>query len=138
MPSAASESPAKQTQPPGTAFYTKRTVRRWLRLFVFYSSVTILTGAVSLLFADLLWRGGWTNISTIILILFIILFALISIGCMHGIFGFLLRVLGDSNSITALGNYQDQSIEGVSVAIVFPTYNEGVARVMEGLRTTYV
>ncbi len=136
MPTAAAQT-STAPQPPGTTFYHKRTVRRWLRLFVFYSLVTVLTGAVSVLFADLLWRNGWTNSSTIILILFVILFALISIGCMHGIFGFVLRVCGDSDRITKLGDYKNKSIEGVSVAVVFPTYNEGVARVIEGLRTTY-
>lgn len=124
-------------QEPGTTFYNKRRVRRWLRLFVFFSLATLLTGAVSVLFADLLWRSGWTNSSTILLILFIILFGLISIGCLHGVFGFFLRTFGDPDRITRLGDYQHQDIGGVSVAIVFPTYNEGVARVMEGLRTTY-
>lgn len=124
-------------QKTGTTFYTRRRVWRWLRLFVFFSAVTLLTGAVSVLFADLLWRSGWTNSSTILLILFIILFGLIVIGCMHGIFGFFLRTFGDPDRITRLGDYKDQEIGGISIAIVFPTYNEGVARVMEGLRTTY-
>src|SRR5882724_266898 len=138
MPAAPSESSASAGQKPGTSFYAKRVVRRWLRLFVFYSLVTLLTGAVSVLFADLLWRSGWTNSSTILLVLFVILFGLIAIGCMSGIFGFVLRTFGDPDRITRLGAYKGQSIEGVSVAVVFPTYNEGVARVMEGLRTTYV
>src|SRR5882724_4439961 len=138
MPAAPSESSASAGQKPGTSFYAKRVVRRWLRLFVFYSLVTLLTGAVSVLFADLLWRSGWTNSSTILLVLFVILFGLIAIGCMSGIFGFFLRTFGDPDRITRLGDYKGQSIEGVSVAVVFPTYNEGVARVMEGLRTTYV
>src|SRR5690348_15267157 len=123
-------------QEPGTTFYAKRRVRRWLRLFVFFSFVMLLTGAVSVVFADLLWRSGWTNSSTILLILFIILFALISVGCMHGVFGFFLRTFGDRDRITRLCDYKHQDIGSVSVAIVFPTYNEGVARVMEGLRTT--
>ena len=137
MPTVTSEPTTTSSPPTGTTFYQKRTVRRWLRVFVFYSLVTLLTGAVSVLFADLLWRNGWTNISTIILVLFVILFALISIGCMHGIFGFVLRFFGDRDRITRLGDYKNKSIEGVSVAVVFPTYNEGVARVIEGLRTTY-
>jgi membrane glycosyltransferase len=137
MPAAEPESSRAAGQK-STAVYTNRPLRRWLRLFLFYSLVTLLTGAVSVLFADLLWRSGWTGTSTILLILFVILFGLISIGCMHGIFGFFLRTFGDPDRITRLGDYKNQSIDGVSVAIVFPTYNEGVARVMEGLRTTYV
>jgi membrane glycosyltransferase len=137
MPGAEPESPRTGGRKPATVF-VNRPIRRWLRLFLFYSLVMLLTGAVSVLFADLLWRSGWTGTSTILLVLFVILFGLIAIGCMHGIFGFFLRTFGDPDRITRFGDYKDQSIEGVSVAIVFPTYNEGVARVMEGLRTTYV
>jgi len=137
MPGPATEPSSHAGLQPGTAFYSRRTIRRWLRLFVFYSLVMLLTGAVSVLFADLLWRSGWTGSSTVLLVLFVILFGLIAIGCMHGIFGFVLRTFGDPDRITRFGNYKEQSIAGVSVAIVFPTYNEGVARVMEGLRTTY-
>src|SRR6185312_12109959 len=99
-PTAAPGSSTAPSPMPGTTFYHKRTIRRWLRLFVFYSLVMVLTGAVSVLFADLLWRNGWTNLSTVILVLFIMLFALISIGCMHGIFGFMLRTFGDRDRIT--------------------------------------
>jgi membrane glycosyltransferase len=115
-----------------------RPIRRWLRLFVFYSLALVLTSAVSVLFADLLWRSGWTGTSTILLILFVILFGLCSVGCMHGIFGFVLRTFGDRDRITQLGDFRGKSIEGVSTAIIFPTYNEEVARIMEGLRATYV
>jgi membrane glycosyltransferase len=112
--------------------------RRWFRLFIFYTLAFLLTGQVSLLFADLLWRSGWSTSATILLVLFTILFLLISIGCMHGIFGFILRVFGDPDRITKLGDYHTTNIESVSTAIVFPTYNEEVARVLEGLRATYL
>jgi membrane glycosyltransferase len=125
-------------QHPYVTKYMDRPIRRWLRLFVFYSLALVLTSAVSVLFADLLWRSGWTGSSTILLILFVILFGLISVGCMHGIFGFVLRTFGDRDRITQLGDFRGKSIEGVSTAIIFPTYNEEVARVMEGLRATYV
>jgi len=36
-----------------------RRLRSW-RLFIFYSSAFVLTGLVSMLFADLLWRTGWS------------------------------------------------------------------------------
>src|SRR3954452_795400 len=112
MASAAPQTSTTEPSVPGTKFYYQRTARRWLRLFVFYSLVTVLTGAVSALFADLLWRSGWTNTSTIVLILFVILFALISIGCMHGIFGFVLRKFGDRDRITQLGEYKNKIIDG--------------------------
>jgi membrane glycosyltransferase len=111
-------------------------VHRGWRVFVFYTAAVLLTGAVSMLFADLLWRTGWTATSPILLGLFVILFLLTAVGLVHGVCGFLLRTIGDRR-ITRLADYRSRSIEGTSTAIVFPIYNEQVARVYEGLRATY-
>jgi membrane glycosyltransferase len=138
MTSTATPEPPKTSGQPNLAVYKDRPVRRALRLFVFFSSVFILTGIVSLLFADLLWRSGWSSSATILLILFVTLFSLIAMGCMHGVFGFVLRRFGDPDRVTKFGDYQSKNIDGVSTAIVFPTYNEEVARVLEGLRATYL
>ncbi len=137
MQPAATET-AKTAAPPGLMISPARPPARGIRLFVFFSSAMLLTGLVSMLFADLLWRSGWSNHSTVLLVLFVILFLLIAVGCMHGIYGFVLRVLGDPDRITRLADYQSRSIDGVSTAIVFPVYNEEVARVFEGLRATYL
>jgi membrane glycosyltransferase len=134
MPAAAPQ-PTAAAPLPGVAAVPK--IRRSGRLFIFYSSALLLTGVVSLLFADLLSRTGWSVSRTILLILFVILFSLASVGCMHGIYGFFLRVFGDPLRITHLKDYQYADIVGVSTAIVFPTYNENVTRVYEGLRATY-
>jgi membrane glycosyltransferase len=112
-------------------------VHRGWRIFIFYSSALLLTGLVSLLFADLLWRTGWSAARTVLLVLFVILFLLASIGCVHGVFGFFLRTFGDKRRITDLKNYRAQNIDGISTAIVFPIYNEDAVRVYEGLRATY-
>ena len=112
-------------------------LRRAWRLFIFYSSALLLTGFVSLLFADLLWRTGWSTSRTVLLILFVILFLFAAIGCMHGLYGFVLRMFGDNRCITRLKEYRGQSIAGISTAIVWPVYNENVVRVCEGLRATY-
>src|ERR1700722_15830477 len=109
---------------------------RW-RIFLFFSCALLLTGFVSLLFADLLWRTGWSASRTVLLILFILLFLFTAIGCMHGVFGFILRRFGDKQRITALGDFHSQDIRGTSTAIVFPIFNEDVVRVYEGLRATY-
>lgn len=111
--------------------------RRGMRLFVFYSAAVLLTGFVSMLFADLLWRTGWSTSRTILLTLFVILFFLAAIGFVHGLFGFVLRIVGDRQRITALADYRSQKIAGTSTALVFPIYNENAARVCEGLRATY-
>jgi len=112
-------------------------LRRGWRLFLFYSSAVLLTGAVSMLFADLLWRTGWSASRTIVLGLFIILFLLTAVGCMHGVYGFFLRSFGTRRRITGLRPYRNQPIDGVSTAIIFPIYNEDSVRVLEGLRATY-
>jgi membrane glycosyltransferase len=112
-------------------------LRRGWRLFIFYSCAVLLTGLVSMLFADLLWRTGWSAARTVLLILFIILFFLSAIGCMHGIYGFGLRTFGDRRRITQLKNYRSQNLTGTGTAIVFPIYNENIIRVYEGLRATY-
>src|SRR4051812_42395954 len=113
-----------------------RIARGW-RLFLFYSSALVLTGIVSMLFADLLGRTGWSASRIILLGLFVILFWFSAVGCMHGIYGFVLRVFGTRQRITALADYQEKKIDGISTAIVFPICNEDVIRVYEGLRATF-
>jgi len=112
-------------------------LRRGGRLFLFFSSAVLLTGLVSMLFADLLWRTGWSASRTVLLVLFIVLFLLTAIGCMHGVYGFFIRTFGTNRRITALKPFKEQKIEGVSTAIIFPIYNEDSVRVLEGLRATY-
>jgi membrane glycosyltransferase len=122
--------------PPLQATPMPRVPRGW-RLFIFYSSALLLTGLVSLIFADLLWRTGWSAARTVLLVLFVILFWFAAIGCMHGVYGFFLRTFGTRRRITQLKNYRDQKIDGISTAIVFPIYNEDIVRVYEGLRATF-
>ena len=89
------------------------------------------------MFADLLWRSGWSTSRTVLLILFVILFFFSAVGCMHGVFGFFILRTRDRQRITRMADYAAQNIAGTSTAIIFPIYNEDVARVYEGLRTTY-
>src|SRR5665213_3273844 len=56
---------------------------------------------------------------------------------MHGVYGFFIRIFGTNHRITALKNFRDQKISGVSTAVIFPIYNEDPVRVYEGLRATY-
>lgn len=114
-----------------------RLVRSW-RLFLFFSTVLLLTGIVSLMFADLLWRTGWTGAKLLLLAVFIVLFLLAAIGCVHGLTGFLLRGAAEPSRITNPADFRSRTIEGINTAIVFPIHNENVARVCEGLRATYL
>jgi membrane glycosyltransferase len=113
-----------------------RLQRGW-RLFMFFTSALVLTGIVSMLFADLLWRTGWGASRTVLLALFILLFLLTAVGCMHGVYGFFIRIFGTRRRITAMKPFKEQKIDGVSTAIIFPIYNEDSVRVLEGLRATY-
>src|SRR3974377_39625 len=106
----------KTAAQPQIAVVAAPRLRRGLRLFSFYSAAVLLTGLVSMLFADLLWRTGWSTSSTILLALFVLLFLLTAVGLMHGITGFILRTLGDPRRITRLGDYRSRSIEGTSTA----------------------
>jgi len=124
-------------QPPSLQVTSVPRVHRGWRVFFFYSCALLLTGFVSLIFADLLWRTGWSTSRTVLLVLFVVLFLFTAIGCMHGVFGFFLRIFGTRRRITQLKNYRDQKIDGISTAIVFPIYNEDSVRVYEGLRATY-
>ena len=47
-----------------------RVSRGW-RVFIFYSCALLLTGLVSMLFADLLWRTGWSPSGIVLLCLFV-------------------------------------------------------------------
>ena len=127
--------PASGQPPPLTVVPLPRVRRGW-RVFTFYSCAVLLTGLVSMLFADLLWRTGWSASRTVLLALFAVLFSLIAIGSMHGVFGFILRVIGNPRRITQV-DCRAQSIDGTSTAIIFPIYNEDIVRVYEGLRATY-
>src|ERR1035441_10223059 len=129
--------PASSPSPPLRVMSVPRRMYRGWRLFIFYSCALLLTGLVSMLFADLLWRTGWSASRTVLMVLFVILFLFIAIGCTHGLYGFVLRMFGDDRCITRLKEYRGQSIAGISTAIVFPVYNEDVVRVCEGLRATY-
>jgi membrane glycosyltransferase len=112
-------------------------VHRGWRVFIFYSSALLLTGLVSMFFADLLWRTGWSGPNAMLLVCFVVLFLLASVGCMNALYGFVVRIIGDQRCITAVADYRSRSIEGTSTALVFPIYNEEVVRVYEGLRATY-
>ncbi|MDE3066971.1 MAG: glucans biosynthesis glucosyltransferase MdoH [Verrucomicrobiota bacterium] len=128
---------APVSRPPSARLTPMPRARRGWRLFLFYSSAVALTGVVSWLFADLLWRTGWSASRTALLVLFVILFFQAALGCMHGLYGFALRRLGTRQRITWLTDYRDKDIAGTSTAVVFCIFNENVTRVYEGLRATY-
>lgn len=124
-------------QPSSLAVTPVPSIKRGGRVFLFYSAAVLLTGFASMLFADLLSRTWWSTSRTILLTLFILLFLFSAIGCMNALYGFVIRRLGDTQSITHLADYHAKTLDGTSTALIFPIYNEDVVRVYEGLRVTY-
>jgi membrane glycosyltransferase len=112
-------------------------VRRGARLFWFFTIAAALTTGATWLFADLLWRNGWSGWSTALVLIFPLLFFLAAFGCTHAIYGFFVLRFGDRGSITARNPYRDVSIGEANTAIILPVYNEEVTRVYEGLRSIY-
>jgi len=110
--------------------------RRNARVFFFFSLAILVAGVGSLLFADLLWRIGWSPSRVVLLVLFVVLFLMASVGCMHAVYGFFLRRL-DRQSSEQFGDYQDRSIADTSTALVFPIFNEDAARVLDGVRAVH-
>ena len=108
------------------------------RRAVFFTAVFLLTSLAAWFMADLLWRGGVTVVSAIVLARFVVLFANIAIGFVTARLGFYMRNRTDSTRIT-------RSIEGealatlplASTAIVMPVCNEDPSRIFEGLRVIY-
>jgi membrane glycosyltransferase len=127
--------PAASSTPDWTAEPATHSDRR---VFLFFTTALLITGLVSLLFADLLWRTGWSTTCLLLLFLFIAQMFLIVVGCLHGVFGFVSRRRAKRRGLSRLIDYRRRDIEGTSTAILIPIYNEEVARVCEGLRAVYL
>ncbi len=64
----------KMSDAPNISVAAAPRLQRGWRVFMFFSCAVLLTGCVSLLFADLLLRTGWSTSRSVLLVLFIILF----------------------------------------------------------------
>ena len=124
------------SKPPRVSPPPSRSSRRSARVFFFFSLAILVAGLGSLLFADLLWRIGWSPTRFVLLALFTVLFLMASIGCMHAVYGFFLRRFGRQPN-AQFGDYQSRSIEDTSTALVFPIFNEDAVRVFEGVRAVH-
>ncbi len=138
MQTVLTEQAAREGPPTRVGLVPAQPPKRVWRVFFFFSSAVVLTGFVSLLFADLLWRTGWSASRTVLLVLFVILLLLAAFGCMQGLYGFVLRIFGDKHRITLMTDYRGRSIASATTALLFPICNEDVVRVFEGLRATYL
>jgi membrane glycosyltransferase len=109
------------------------------RRFFFFTSVFVLTSLATWFVADLYWRdpNGLSGLEIALLLLFIPLFAQISVGFCTAFAGFyVINRGGDSCRISAYvpkGGKPNLA----STAVVMPVFNEDVSRVFEGLRVVF-
>ncbi len=90
-----------------------------------------------MMFADLLWRSGWSVSGLCLMFLFFVLFLMTAVGTMHAVFGFVVRRVGGNQWNEPGPDYRAKNLEGISTALIFPVYNEEITRVCEGLRATF-
>jgi membrane glycosyltransferase len=109
------------------------------RRFLFFSAIFVLTSLATWFVADLYWRdaGGLTGLEIILLVLFVPLFAHISVGFCTAFAGFcVINRGGDSSRISASAKGGGRA--GLaSTAVVMPVFNEDVSRVFEGIRVVF-
>ena len=109
------------------------------RRFFFFSSVFVLTSLATWFVADLYWRDvdGLTGVEIILLVLFVPLFAHISVGFCTAFAGFYVINRGGDSSRISVSSPAGGPYRLASTAIVMPVFNEDVSRVFEGLRVVF-
>lgn len=97
-----------------------------------------ISGCGIALFADFLYRTGLYGLKYGLLILHAILFSLVAFVFCNSLFGFLCLRLRRSKPNAQLGSGNGQQRPLPPTAVVFPIYNEDVARIMAGVEATYL
>lgn len=114
-----------------------RVTRRRMAVLTF---VVFVTGAASLVMADLLWGTPFARWGFAVWLLFTLLFGLVAFGAAHAFLGFMVRsrAHGDSCAITrSLEPGEESSIPLARTALVFPIYNEDTTRICAGVLALY-
>lgn len=108
------------------------------RRFMFFTAVFILTSLATWFLADLFWQNDKIRgVEWPLLVLFVILFSQVAVGCVTALIGFyVINRGGDSRLITKTVK-PDEDIPLASTAIIMPVFNEDVSRVFEALRVIY-
>ena len=106
--------------------------------FVFFSITLLITGVGAYLMADYLWGLGWNSSSTVLWILFVVLFGYLAFGFTHAFVGFVLRrfhmPFAKMPRVDEVASRIQDFDKTPRVAIVIPVYNEPVERVFAGIR----
>jgi len=109
------------------------------RRFFFFSAVFVLTSLATWFVADLYWRDseGLTGLEIALLLLFVPLFAHISVGFCTAFVGFyVINRGGDTYRISSRAPAGGRA-RLASTAVVMPVFNEDVSRVFEGIRVVF-
>jgi membrane glycosyltransferase len=120
-----------------TEHMDKRRLNR--RRFFFFSAVFVLTMLATWFVADLYWRdaAGLGGMEIMLLILFVPLFAHVSVGFCTALAGFYVINRGGDSSRISASTPAGRAPRLASTAIVMPVFNEDVSRVFEGLRVVF-
>lgn len=110
-------------------------------VFLFFSITIGISGIGAYLMADYLWSLGWSTSSTLLWILFVVLFGYLAFGFTHALIGFTLRLFRLSAASMPPVDEEASKIEDFDgtprVAIIIPVYNEPVDRVFAGIRAIF-
>lgn len=111
-----------------------------LRQVFFFTAVVVLTGFATWVLADILWRSGISGLEIALLVLFVPLFGMVSLGFVQAVCGFfiLLRKRDPYSISRTLPEDPPKPADMPATAIVIPIYNEDVSRVFEGIRMIYL
>lgn len=112
----------------------------WFRRFLVFGTAGSLTVGAGVLMADLLWRlyGTYNGALLLLLLLFLALFGLLSLGVMTALAGFLVTVLRP-RGIRLSDSLQPGDLERpfCPTAVVYPVFNEPAAEVFARVRAVY-
>lgn len=108
------------------------------RRIIFFSAIFLVTSLATVVLADLFWSNGVTREEIAMLVLFVPLCALVTLGCMQAAAGFMVLSRGrDPTRITRTLTSPVVTQNLPVTAIALPIYNEDVRGVYEGLRVIY-
>lgn len=112
----------------------------WLRRLLVFGIAGLLTATAGTLMGDLLWRlyGTYNGALLLLLLLFVALFGLLSLGVMTALAGFFVTVFGPrrlslSQSLAPADLHQPFGM----TAVVYPVFNEPAAEVFARVRAVY-
>jgi len=110
-----------------------------VRRIVLLGLIAVTSVMASSHMADILPNRGTTHLELVVVVVFAILFAWISIGFWEAMAGLLTMARRYDRFSLTLGMHPDLSLAGIEArtAILFPIANEDVERVFAGLSATY-